>query len=197
MIKFQPFISPYIPNYKSCTCLLVFDKIGDTEPVVDQHCEVVRLKAKWNGEEFTCLFFVDPNTSPTIVSVDPLMAGINGVITFPDAAEPMLHDFPNVSFEQVQIAQLTATPSEEIKEELERVINEEPDIDISQEVLQLIGEYAKIENDKSMQVAFQCVKMINDLPSVTMDEFKMVQGLPCGSAKLGVFVLDKLKQKVI
>ena len=200
MIKFQPFIAPSFPGYKYVTSTLVFDSIPEAELVDDQNISMYRLIAQWKGQDFPCIFFIDPSSLPQVANISPPYVAQYGVLMFPEQYEEMVLDYDHVSFYVKPQMNVTvdnqASPAiDELMTELESVMKE-PDIDISEEMIQLMGEYAKIENDKSMQHAYQCARLIEKMRTVTPDEFEMMKSLPCGSTKLSTFVLGKLKAKV-
>ena len=200
MIKFQPFIAPSFPGYKYVTSTLVFDSIPEAELVEDQSIFMYRLIAQWKGQDFSCIFFIDPNSMPQVANISPPYVAQYGVLMFPEQYEEMVLDYEHVSFYvKVQMSvgvDNQASPAiDELLQELEQVMKE-PEIDISPEVMQLMGEYAKIDNDKAVQTAYQCARMIEKLSIVTPEEFEMMAGLPCGSQKLSTFVLGKLRAKV-
>jgi len=193
MIKFQPFIAPVFQGYKYVTSSLVFDSLPEAELIEDQNIYMYRLLAEWRGEHFSCVFFIDPNTIPQVANVAPVYIVQYGVLMFPEQYEGIVFDFENVKLDNVVNE---ASPAiDELLQEIEAIVTE-PDIDISAEMIQLMGEYAKIENDKSIQPAYQCVKLIDKMRSVTADELDMISKLPCGSSKLSAFVLGKLRTKV-
>jgi hypothetical protein len=196
MIKFQPFVAPVFSGYKYVTSTLVFDSIPEAELVEDQNIYMYRMIASYGGQTFKCLFFIDPNSIPQVANVSPSYIAQYGVLMFPEQFEYIVFDYTNVSFSpDVKAAEQAPPPVDELLQELEQAMKE-PDIDVSPEMLQLMGEYAKIESDKSVQTAYQCAKIIEHIRSVTQDEFDMLSQLPCGSSKLAAFVLSKLKTKI-
>jgi len=200
MIKFQPFIAPVFAGYKYVTSSLVFDSIPEAELVEDQNIYMYRLLAKWRDEHFSCVFFIDPNTLPQVANVSPAYIVQYGVLMFPEQYEGIVFDFDNVELTvkvqfNINVVNEASPAIDELLKEIEAMVAE-PDIDVSAEMIQLMGEYAKIENDKSIQPAYQCVKLIDKMRSVTADELEMISSLPCGSSKLSAFVLGKLKTKV-
>ena len=51
-------------------------------------------------------------------------------------------------------------------------------------------------NDKSIQQAYNCASIVKNLDGITQEDYDFFSTLPCGSAKLSTFILDKLKAKI-
>lgn len=195
MIKFQPFVSPYLPEYKSITAVLVFDSLENTETMEEYKCEMIRLSAQWNDKTGNCVFFIDPTIPPQVASINPMFAAVSGVLSFPEDMEGMVHDFINVTLTQVHQVSPTNV-GDEIMAEIEAAMSSPDKPTPSSEIAFIAEELSRIKSDKDVAAAHNCAVAIHQLSEITQDDYKFVESTPCGSKKLFTFVLSKLAQKI-
>jgi hypothetical protein len=202
MIKFQPFITPMVPGYKSVACSMVFDCINNLETLQENNCEFVRLMVTYNGVSKRCLFFIEPGTTPLIASINPMFAAIQGVLSYPEDFEEAIINFTQTyAVEESGKKEPAPDPEPAVTNDLLEEIKSfmEPEVkryDPPQYLSPFFIEYESIVNDKSIQQAYNCASIAKNLDGITQEDYDFISTLPCGSAKLSSFVLEKLKSKI-
>jgi hypothetical protein len=199
MIKFQPFITPNVPGYKSVACSMVFGELNNLETLEGQNCEFVRLMVTYNGDSRRCLFFVEPGSTPLIASINPMLAVIQGVLSYPEDFEAAIINFTQ-TYAVEETGHTDTSPAEESNDLLDEIKSfmepEKPQYVPPEYLSMLLLEYESIANDKSIQQAYNCASIVKNLDGITQEDYDFISTLPCGSAKLSMFILDKLKAKI-
>lgn len=195
MIKFTPFLIPNIEGTTNVACQLVFDSLPHVKQLEDNPAEYIVMDAVYQEEKIRCIFIAPNGANPAVcaISLDPVMCVINGIMIIPnDSVQKIVSNFKDVSF--IPLDEHDAKEAQSSEEEKEQ--KEESTTSIRDELIPFLDAYSRIETEQNTKEAFQCVKILNEIPFITQQEYDFIQSLPCGSAKLSSFVLGKLKEKI-